>query len=68
MLLCIAKAVYLKQTTLNQYYCTEVSSYLFYSLSIAFTCAKCSGKASKLVLIFINGTCPPFIRKIHYTQ
>ena len=52
MLLCTAKEAYLEQTALNHYKCTEVSSYLLYSLSIEFSyAAKYLGKGLKLTLI-----------------
>ena len=35
-----ANEAYLEQTALNHYYCTEVFSDLFYSLSTAFSYAK----------------------------
>jgi len=55
MLLCTAKEAYLKQTALNH---TNVQkyllSYLFYSLSRAFSYTNNLGRGLKLMLIFIH--------------
>ena len=53
MLLCTAKEMFVKQTTFKNILRTEVSSKLFYSLTIVFFPTNSLDKASKLIFIFI---------------
>jgi len=54
MLPCIAKEANLKQTTLNCKLCIELSSQLFYSLSVMLSYKNSIGKAPKLLVIFVG--------------
>ena len=54
MLLCIAKEALVKQTTFTNILYIEVSSKLFYSLTIVFFPTNSLDKASKLLLIFVR--------------
>ena len=54
MLLFIVKEVFVTQTTFNNMLHTEVSSKLFYSLTILFFLANSLNKTSKLLFIFVR--------------
>ena len=54
MLLCTAKEALVKQTTFNNILHTEVSSKLFYSLTVVFFPTNSLDKTSKLLFIFIQ--------------
>ena len=59
MLLCTAKEVLSKQTVFNNILCTEVSSKLFYSLTVMIFPTNSLNKTSKLLFIFVQ------VRKVH---
>ena len=69
-MLCIAKEVNLKQTTINHKLRSEMFSQLFYSLFIVFSFKHSLGKAPSLLLIFIRvveGHTPFQVEALHYS-